>query len=613
DGGTIDGGTIDGGTIDGGIDAGVTGCVGLADNTPCGQNSLCKGQVCSACVDPTDDSACATAYGAPRLCLSGACAVANCRSDVNCASAGHPGWVCGLSVANQCAPCSIDTHCTNAPGYGASTMCALDAGTCISAACGNAATTQTTTSVSTACSAANPADFCCARAGGTSCAAGNCCSDPDCAAQDAGVCRSNTCTTCGAVTNNQYFVDPINGSDTNSTGSAICPFRSLGRAIQFINAGGAAPAGTQITLVNNSLNSNATRGEVFPVNVPANVIITGANVAGPRTIEIPSGKSGFSLTAANSGLGSLIIDGKAVGVTGVQVSGASSNVTTTLATVTIRNMGSNGVLVTAGGLRINPGCLFTANGQNIANSGQGAGLSVTGGNVTANIALGQAGVGFNANLGNGLLVNNSGSVTFTGVPDLTGYPLNQNPPAVSAGLGTLTINGNTLANVGISQSGATRPVSLLNGVVAWGGKGNGFNFSSGSAVNLRNSVAAKNEQSGVRITASFSGPITGAGSGPTINLGPDNLGKNVLQTPTNGNKGAGICIDGAFFNAVQSLSAKANYFSSKDCSAAATMPVTTVNSSLDGCTNGIDVGLERTSTNQQQTNIRVLLANCQDL
>ena len=130
---------------------------------------------------------------------------------------------------------------------------------------------------------------------------------------------------------------------------------------------------------------------------------------------------------------------------------------------------------------------------------------------------------------------------------------------------------------------------------------------------LRNSVAAKNEQSGVRITASFNGGITGGAGGPTINLGPDSLGQNVLQTPTNGNKGAGICIDGNFMNAAQSLSAKANFFSGKDCSAAATMPLLMVNSSLDGCANGLDVGIERTPNNLQQTNVRVLLANCQDL
>jgi hypothetical protein len=375
--------------------------------------------------------------------------------------------------------------------------------------------------------------------------------------------------------------------------------------------GAAIPAGTQILLRNDSLNSDATRNENFPVTIPLNVTLSSENAASPRTVEVAAGKSGFGLLAANSGITALIVDGKNVGNFGLLAGGSASNTTTSVTNVTVMNFASDGIYVQSGGLLIGPGVLATKNGQNPTAQGFASGLHVRGGNARITVNAGQTPTRFDENLGSGILVDTAGSITVTGAPDITGYPTNQNPPAVASGIGTVTANKNAQANLGIAQSGNTRPFNQINGLVTWGGKGNGMNFASGSSVGVRNSVSVNNAAAGVRITASLNGNITGAGG--TINLGPDGLGKNIFQTPSNGNKTAGICIDGNFLNTNQTLGARANYFTNRDCSVPATVPPIQLNTSRNGCSNGIDVGIERTPQNLQQTNVTVALDNCQSL
>jgi hypothetical protein len=620
-------GPVDGAPLDSAVDSsGDAGeCTAQPDGHPCtlpGPSlGLCASGVCSACAGAADDAKCTTAYGngaTHYLCIAGACSVGDCRGDADCAGAGKAGQICGLQSPNQCGKCTDDTHCKAAPGYGATTICQLATGSCVLAACGSAATPQTTQTLNTACSASNPADFCCATGGPLgACVPGNCCSDAQCQVDGGpgGTCRNHTCTKCAAVSNDVYYVDPVAGSDTGSTGSSVCPFKSMARAVQFINGtfGAAIPTGTQILLRSDSLVSNVARNENFPISIPQNVTLSSENGASPRTVEVTNGRTGFNLASPSSGIAALIIDGKSAASSGVAVGGAASNQTTSLVNVTIGNFGNDGILVQGGGLLVGQGVLSTENGQNLAVSSLGAGLHVRAGNVRIVVNAGQSKTGFDKNKGNGILVDNSGSVTLTGTPDVTGYPGNQNPPAAANGTGTVTANENELANLAISQSGGNRPFNMINGLVTWKSKGNGMNLASGSSVGVRNSVSVNNAASGVRISASFNGNITGAPGGPVINLGPDALGKNIFQTPSSGNKAAGICVDGNFNNTNQTLSAKANYFLNRDCSAAATNPPIQLNTSRDGCANGIDVGIERTLTNQQQPNVKVVLDNCQSL
>lgn len=392
-----------------------------------------------------------------------------------------------------------------------------------------------------------------------------------------------------------------------------CPFQSITRAVQYITGvfGSAVPAGTTVILTANSLNSNSSRNERFPIIVPANVIIRGAGTGPGTTIELPSGVTGFWLRSPNSTISDLLIDGKGLAAIGVSVGGIASNSTTVLTRVTIQNLQNIGVSVSSGGVALGAGVTITGNGTT-ASATRVGGVVVSGGNVNAAVSAGQAPIHIDANVGNGVAVVNAGSVTFAGVPDTTGFPVNPNPPAVVSGSGTITINANSLANVVVAQSGNTRPLCRFDGVVVRGSLSNGFDLASGSNVGVKNSVVVKNAASGVRITNSGNANITSTSA--SINLGPDSLGKNILQVNgANANAHAGICIDGRFFNVAQALQARANYFRSSDCSAPPTAPALQVQSSLNGCAGGIDVGLELTPANAQQTNIRVVLNNCQSL
>jgi hypothetical protein len=171
----------------------------------------------------------------------------------------------------------------------------------------------------------------------------------------------------------------------------------------------------------------------------------------------------------------------------------------------------------------------------------------------------------------------------------------------ATGAGTITANSNRRANFAISGGNTAAP-SNIDGLVTWGGVGNGMNIGSGSNVVVRNSVSVKNANAGVIITPSLAGTLA------NINLGNATTpGNNVFQAPMNGNTGAGICL-GNFFNTMQSLSARGNHFANKSC-AALTAPATQVTGSRMGCTGGVDVGIEPSFGNPQ-ANVTVDLAAC---
>ena len=70
----------------------------------------------------------------------------------------------------------------------------------------------------------NPADICCASADSsvTAYVQGACCTSNDCGDGGAGLaCQGNVCTQCSAVTGNTFYVDPVNGSDTQGTGAGV--------------------------------------------------------------------------------------------------------------------------------------------------------------------------------------------------------------------------------------------------------------------------------------------------------------------------------------------------------------------------------------------------------
>lgn len=581
DAGAPDAGEMDAGELDSGVpDAGPVSCFGrdgAACSLPSGLSGLCSAGSCAACTGPGDDATCSSAYGGAQLCLSGQCTSGECRLDGDCAGIGKAGQVCGLAAPNQCARCATDQQC-KAASYGANSMCNVAVGLCVPSTCSAPNTTCT----------ANPADFCC----GGSCVAGNCCGNAQC---DAGICLNNSCTVCAAVTNNTYYVDPVGGSDTATTGSSACSFKSIARGVQYISGvfGTAIPAGTRLVLKNDS---SFGTGERFPIRVPANVTVESELAASPRRVTVPASTTGFVLASPNTTLRALLVDGQNAGSTGVRIE-TGSNATTTLSDFTAQNFVSAGIRVEAGAVSIGAGVVATGNGPT---NGTGAGLWISGGAATIAVPAGQTATRFDQNVGNGILVTGAGQLTLTGVPDLTGYPANPNPPAVMNGTGTITANQNRLASLAMASQGANLPLSVVNGLVTWRAQGNGMNLAAGSNVAVRNSVSAGNMSNGVMISANGANGITG------INLGDAPLGLNVLQ----GNAGAGLCL-GNFFNFNLTLLAKGNRFGPRSCEVA-TMPITVLNTGRAGCTGGLDVGVE-TSFNNPQPNVRATLDACQNL
>jgi hypothetical protein len=97
------------------------------------------------------------------------------------------------------------------------------------------------------------------------------------------------------------------------------------------------------------------------------------------------------------------------------------------------------------------------------------------------------------NTAHGILVQETGYITLTGVPGTT-----------TIGDGTVVANGNTAAGVWIQQTvgGIGTPTNVVTGLVAaLNTAGNGMRIVAGSNVTVRNSVFLASSGSGVFISA----------------------------------------------------------------------------------------------------------------
>ena len=416
---------------------------------------------------------------------------------------------------------------------------------------------------------------------------------------------------CQPVTDGAYYIDPVAGSNASGTGSSACPFASLGFATKAIldltvDAGGPTnvPAGTKILLRRDTAVADFT--------LPPNVTLSSEVPASPRTITVASGANGFLLVAPGSALANLVIDGMSKGLIGIRVGAGTvagltfypDSTTTTLTNVKVTNMIGDGILVSSGGLGIHAGVVVTFSGFNTTVTGSGhSGLHITGGSVIINVGAGEAPTSFDLNDGNGIEVEDAGQLTLTGKPDLTGFPAND-PPAVVNGTGTVTANGNILANVAIAQQSVNAQPCVIDGLVSWKSNGPGLGIAAGSSVTVRNSVFARNVY-GVDIGRTYASLLL-----PTnLNLGDDVPGRNIIQVAgANANYGAGLCVED-FGNASVTIPAKGNFFSGKDCSVA-TVPATMLNVRPTDCQLTSDVGVQK-SGGSQQTNVKVDLSSCQ--
>jgi hypothetical protein len=488
-------------------------CVSNAD---CSNGQLCglvSAQQCSSC---TSDAECTGSggYGAGYLCIAGGCVAANCRSDGDCPT----GQICGLNSPNVCAACSTDTQCQNASGYGPAFVCDSSSSRCVSNAC---------TPNNQPCSS-NSADFCCA---GT-CTSGNCCAPSDCASFGNNyACVNHACTQCPQATNNTFYVDPVGGSDAAGTGDHTttgCAFKSLSRALAVI--GSSANPGTSVLVLNTGTLSTLTNGENFPIDVPANVIVSGSG--GRPLILVPANTNGFLLRASHAGLANLTIDGQnQTAAFGVYVS-AGSDSTTSVASLDVQNMGRDGIRVANSGvLTIQGGVNSTHNGS----SGTPAdGLNV-GGQAHATIdPSGGDPIHFDQNTAHGIYVNGTGSIQLTGTPG-------------SPGSGTVTTNGNVAAGLWIEQTPTlSPPTNLITGLVAWANLANGVRIVAGSAATMRNSVMLANGSNGLIVSTNVNGG-TRNNDTSKIDLGTSagpSYGGNTFQASlgSNPNSGAGLCL-----------------------------------------------------------------------
>jgi hypothetical protein len=587
----------DGATADAN-DAGAV-CGDGAASAPCvnpstGANDFCTAGVCSACTDVTDDSTCKAAYGSaghPYLCLAGACAPGECRTSADCAT-NASGTLCGVTTPNVCGKCTADTQCAKASADGGSLICDTATGACVAPTC-----TPGTGDPPTVC-IANPSDVCCAT---NTCTPGTCCpgaaGDTFCAlALDAAAAtcsaKTLTCTTCPAVTGNVYAVDPANGSDQTGNGgsTAGCAFKTITRALQVV---GAPAEPTTISVLGPS---TVSTGETFPLILPDDVSVTTSG--GAVTVDVPAGKSGFTLSSPNSSIyggtgAALTISGQGNTATNGIVATTGSAATTEISNLTVTGFEDDGILVQfAGILTIGEGVTSTLNGTATTATTRHDGLHVTGtGNAIINVPQGSTPTHFDGNTNHGILVDGSGSIT------LTGSVIN-----ATAGTGTVTANGNYAAGLWVAQTAGTvaapAPVNSVNGLVAFGNTdGNGIRIVPGSALKLRNSATLGNEASGINVSneAAFGGSndIThiDLGSPATADAGAD-YGNNALQEALGAaghNTGVGICLDVRANGGT--LLAAGNVFGTTNCAAAlgdAGAPVLTSNAT---CGAGADLGI----------------------
>jgi len=554
--------------------------------------------MCTACTqDAAGDTACATQYAQPRVCVSGACVLGNCRSSADC-TGGNAGKQC---VNNQCVACTSNASCQGDATYGAATICHVAAGAnqgqCVADTC---------TTASQSCPANPSVNFCCPGTGGNRCLTGNCCVQGDCAFGQ--ICTNSQCVQCTTVSDGNYYVDPKNGSDTvGITGSATCAWRSIGFALAQL-AGSAQPATINVKA---TADVAVASGEVFPIGiatalmngggtvriVPANRTIRGAGTDVP-TIKVPTGNYGFALAAPDSRLSQMIIEPADTSSDAAKSNYAirvfqGSTSSTVIDHITARSARFDGIRVERAGTGTAAGVLTINGGVTVTAAGSLAGLNVSGnGRVTINGGAGPDVVRFLNNGAFGIVVQERGSIAISGsatypvaaggdegtvivkgnasggisifqcISDLTKYTNTTVPggPALATGTGNCPVTLGGLADA--------PPLNTLDGVAIWshaGGTLNGLTVTAGSQVKLRNSVILGNARAGVSVS---NGPTVSSGATYTVfDLSSIDLGKagdpgrNRLQVawgagaPVNGGAGIQVAISN---NRAQTLSARGN-------------------------------------------------------
>jgi hypothetical protein len=543
-----------------------------------GAGTICN-TTTGACVAATctaNSSACGA--NTSDFCCGLTCVPGNCCTNADCATS-SVGPVCGAGTPHVCGKCTADSQCASGQVCNTSTgNCVTNSGLCTGApgATGGAAGTCTNIGSDICCNAgtcfAGPGGSsiaCCPGAAGTTYCQGQ-------LGDTRATCAGNACTTCAPISTTTpiYYVDPVHGSD-NGTGSLTltgggtsdaCALKTITRALQII---GTAVVPTEIVVVGGAVGA----GETFPIPVPTNVTISTQTAA--VTVNVPSGRAGFTMSAPNaqitSGSGAPLtitttVTGGFGGTNGIVV-GAGSAATTQVSNVTITGMINNGILVNGGALTIGQGVVASKNGTAVRN---GNGLSVQGGEAIISVTSGTA-TTFNSNSAHGILVGGSGFIHLTG-----------SVTSAASGTGTVETNANTLAGVWIQQA-AGAPQNVISGLVSFGNTaGNGMRIVGGSNVQVRNSAFLGNSNNGVIVstgTGANANSLAGIDLG-TSGTGGSNGGNTFQASLGSGNNGgAGICLAVAANSGT--LNAAGNTFHAATCTSGS--PTLTLNNG--GCAN----------------------------
>jgi hypothetical protein len=404
-----------------------------------------------------------------------------------------------------------------------------------------------------------------------------------CKAGACSACVGGVCTVCPAATGEDYWVDPVGGSDQTGTGDGTtlgCAYKTITRALQAI---GSPVTATTVTVLGPS---TVMAGETFPIVLPTNVTLTAAT--GAVVVEVPAGFSGFTLSAAGAGIdgsaAGLTISGQSGGANGATfgiVADTGTGVTTTnapqISNVVVTGFLDDGILVEhLGLLQIGPGVTSTSNGTTAARK---AGLHITGtGQAIIEVAPEDDPTHFDGNTNHGILVDATGSVTVSGTVT-----------NAAAGLGTVTTNRNYAAGVWIEQTPDAPPLNSISGLVSFGNtSGNGIRVVAGSNAKLRSCASLGNAEDGLIVSGGggvAADDISGIDLGTPSDAG-ETFGGNTFQAPLGaGNNGsAGLCLQVKANSGT--LLAAGNIFAGFNCAASA--GILTLNSGA--CDNGACAG-----------------------
>jgi hypothetical protein len=455
------------------------------DDAGCSGGRVCdEGSFeCRACVDMSEDDRC----GESAACVDGVCTAGACNIDEQC------------SGPDLC----IDHHC------GCETSATCDGGLCsdemLCEACvdpDDDATCRDEYGPGTLCVAG-------------SCVAGNCRVDGEC---DAGsICCDNSCSgnDCCGTGDDQHCDDIVPGFVCNAEGSCVCPPATVGTVV-VSNSGNDDPTfgnGSAVCPVRSITRALALAASDPSATVTIQVSAGTFTEASGETIPILVNRTGIVLSGAGAGVS---IMGTDAGAPVLRLDQAATVSGFTM----VEGAASPAILdVRAGGQITNALIVGTAGGITtcvVGNDGAAAELG-----PSVRISQCDTGVTINANA----VLTISGEVRQNG----TGVLVNSGGVLQVVG-GTIDLNDGN--GVTLDDAAVSNATSLLDGAQIFQNRGHGVLVANNSRLEVRNSTIVGNTANGLRAS----------GASVQLDLGTfADPGNNVFNRAEGGNGRVGLC------------------------------------------------------------------------